>query len=95
MHERECRDRAGAPLSTVDRIGERVSAEVTQVLTAQSRWLFDLARSRFQRCSPRQDLGQAIAFGAWLPLRRAWIDGHALVVETFHRPTVRVDLVDA
>jgi hypothetical protein len=82
----------GRDRSVLELVGERVDAEVTQVVTEQSRWLFDLARSRFQRCSLRQDWRQAMAFGTWLPYRRVRVSAGDLVVERDQHPALRAQL---
>jgi hypothetical protein len=74
-------------------VGRRVDGDVREIITTQSRWLFDLARSRFQRCAIPQDLDQALAFGSWTPLTDVRVEeGHLLVVEPRDDHPVRAEI---
>jgi hypothetical protein len=74
-------------------VGRRVAYDVWEITTSQSRWLFDLARSRFQRCPLPQDHHQALAFGHWTPMTDVRIEaGRVLVVEPQHEHPVRAEL---
>jgi hypothetical protein len=73
-------------------VGRRIDQDVREIITSQSRWFFDLARGRFQRCALRQDLGQALAFGRWSPLADVRIEAGFLVVHPRHEHPVRAEI---
>jgi hypothetical protein len=75
-------------------MGRRIDDDVREITTSQSRWLFDLARSRFQRCGLRQDQRQALAFGSWVPLTDVRIEEGILVVKPRHKPAVRAEITE-
>jgi hypothetical protein len=76
----------------LDGVGRRIDEGIREVITTQSRWLFDLTRSRFQRLELRQDHRQALAFGRWTPLTDVRIEGEFLVVEPRHEHSVRAEI---
>jgi hypothetical protein len=75
--------------------GHEIAAGVIEIVTAQSRWLVDLGRRRFQRCGRRSDRDRALTFGQWTQLRRIGVEGRVLTVEPSSGPVVRSEITRA
>jgi hypothetical protein len=83
----------GQSLADVCDVGRRLAGDLREVVTTQSRWLFDLARGRFQRCARTQPTHQALAFGQWADLTSVSVVARQLlVVEAAGAPTVRAEI---
>lgn len=74
-------------------IGTALTDDVTEVTSCQWRWLFDLHRGLFTRCSRAESLERALQFGTWQRLQHVrLLDGHRLEVKEVARPAVRTNL---
>jgi len=74
-------------------IGHRLTGDVTEVMTCQWRWLFDLSRGRFTRRPRTESLDRAVQFGPWRRLQHVrLLDGDRLEVKEWARPAVRTSL---
>ncbi len=82
-------DEPGGPLVGA---GREVDDGIIELVTPQSRWLLDVVRRRFQRCSRASDVRRALAFGDWTPMRRVDLDGDVLTVEPVASHPIRVVL---
>jgi hypothetical protein len=87
--DRRCDEEETHRLRAAD---HEIAAGVIEIVTAQSRWLVDLGRRRFQRCGRRSDLDRALSFGRWTPLRRVGVEGRTLTVEPSSGPAVRSEI---
>jgi hypothetical protein len=75
--------------------GHPVRGGITEVITCQSRWLFDLAARRYLRCGHWEDVEAAMRFGEWQTFEHVSVpDGTHLEVKGAGRPAVRTTIHD-
>lgn len=74
-------------------IGNPLTADVSELTSCQWRWLFDLRRGLFTRCSRTESLDRALQFGAWRRLEHVrLLEGDRLEVKEWARPAIRASL---
>ncbi len=75
--------------------GHPVRDGITEVITCQSRWLFDVATSRYLRCGHWEDVEAAMQFGEWQTFEHVSVlGGTHLEVKGVARPAVRTTIHD-
>jgi hypothetical protein len=82
-----------AARSHVRSIGTTLTGDVTEVTSCQWRWLFDLRRGLFTRCSRAESLERALQFGTWRRLQHVRVlSDDRLEVKEVARPAIRTSL---
>jgi hypothetical protein len=75
--------------------GQPVRGGITEVITCQSRWLFDVEAGRYLRCGHWEDVEAAMQFGEWQPYEHVSVlEGTHLEVKGVDRPAVRTTIHD-
>jgi hypothetical protein len=77
------------PADVAARMSEGAS---TQVVTCQSRWVFDLRRRRYLRCDRNLDIEVATQFGSWRPFDHVTVTDTQLEVQEPGLPVLRAQI---
>jgi hypothetical protein len=64
----------------------------TEVVTCQSRWVFDLGRRRYLRCDRNLDIDAATQFGSWRPFDHVTVTDTQLEVHEPGLPVLRAQI---
>lgn len=73
--------------------GRHLPSGLTEILTGQSRWLFDLMRRRFLRCGLNDAVETAVQFGSWRRFEHVDVlDARCLEIREADRPALRIEI---
>ncbi len=73
--------------------GRCLPSGLTEILTGQSRWLFDLMRRRFLRCGLTDTVEAAVQFGSWRRFEHVDVlDARCLEIREADRPALRIEI---